>query len=297
MTSSPRTEDRPTEAAQPSPGAPPCPYDALYIYYLEGPVDGDAVSSHRHFLGNWKEGQSTFLFFSRPAPEAVEALLQSRPAGKLIDTFRFDYAQWQGNAVTPFQVGAIRVVPYWHQEKAGEGAVKEGHLLLLDPGVVFGAGTHPTTRDALKLMDSLFEHHRPRTVLDLGTGSGILALAAVLLGSEKVLAVDLNPLAARTAGKNIRINRMEENILAIQGDAKDFIDCPADLVIANIHYDVMQHLLLAKGLGQKRWVILSGLMRSQARAATDVVEGRRFDIIETRIHEGIWYTYLLKKRA
>ncbi len=290
-------DDNPIKAPKPSPEKEACPYGDLYIYYLDGSVDADAFSSDINFLGNWKEDQTSFLFFSVPAQEAVTAFLKKHPGLNLIDQFCLDYTLWQGIDPVPFQVGTIRVMPCWYQEESVGTVGDAPHTLLLDPGVVFGSGAHPTTIGCLKVLNLLFERVNSHTILDLGTGTGILALAAVKLGAQRALAVDLNPLAARTAQKNIRINRMENKILAIQGDAKDFIDCPADLVIANIHYDAMKGLLYAKGLNQKRWVILSGLMRSEARDVTDVLASKRFDIVESQNHEGIWYTYLLRNRA
>ncbi|MEE8430938.1 MAG: 50S ribosomal protein L11 methyltransferase [Candidatus Desulfatibia sp.] len=92
----------------------------------------------------------------------------------------------------------------------------------------------------------------------------MLALAAFRLGCSKTLAVDLNFLAVNTALKNVRLNRMQDTVLVIQGLAEDFIDSPCDLVIANIHYDVMKQLVDAQGFFDKEWFILSGLLHTQA---------------------------------
>ncbi len=274
-----------------------CPYGNLFIYYFDGIVDSGAFASHEDFLGNWEEDRYSFLFFSRPASERVEAFLEHRPDLNLLDHFQLDYAQWQGKDLVPFRIGTLEVIPCWLERETAGLPVGEGHALFLDPGVVFGSGAHPTTLDCLKTLQRLYTLEKPSTALDLGTGTGLLALAAVKLGSARALAVDLNPLAARTARNNIRINRMEGKIAAVQGNAEDFIDCPADLVIANIHFEVTKRLLCAKGLEQKRWMLLSGLMRSEARAVLDGMALRRFDLVEAWDYEGIWHTYLLKNRA
>ena len=87
------------------------------------------------------------------------------------------------------------------------GCWNEGEILiLLDPCVVFGTGYHPTTRSCLKALWNLYQKEKPATVLDLGTGTGILALAAVKWGARRVLTVDCNELAAETASRNVKLN-------------------------------------------------------------------------------------------
>ena len=99
----------------------------------------------------------------------------------------------------------------------------------------------------------------------------------------------MNHLAVTTADNNIRINRLEDRILALQGRAEDFIDQPADLVTANIHYDVMKELISAGGFLKNRWFILSGLLRSQAK---DVESRMPVRIRQRWAYESIWYTIM-----
>ena len=80
--------------------------------------------------------------------------------------------------------------------------------ILLDPGLVFGTGTHPTTRDCLDALELAAGSKKFNTVLDLGTGTGLLALAAAKLGSKGVVAADLNLLAAKTAERNVKLNHL-----------------------------------------------------------------------------------------
>jgi ribosomal protein L11 methyltransferase len=115
-------------------------------------------------------------------------------------------------------------------------------------------------------------------------------LAAALLGSS-VLAVDLNPLAAQTAWRNVRLNRLEEKILIIQGRAEEAIDHPADLVVANIHGEVMLRIMESAGFRQKRRFILSGLMRSDAKEVRRRLAVLGIQIAEEWVQDGIWHTY------
>jgi ribosomal protein L11 methyltransferase len=126
----------------------------------------------------------------------------------------------------PFKVGNLIISPPWEDVKAEEGEV----LVRLDPNVVFGTGYHPTTRTCLQALWEIYQEERPRKVLDLGTGSGILALAAAKWGAEKVLAIDCNGLAAETALRNVLSNGESHRIEVRMGKAEGFIEEEADLI-------------------------------------------------------------------
>ena len=97
----------------------------------------------------------------------------------------------------------------------------------MEPGLAFGSGYHPTTRRCLELLRRVYEADTPRQVLDLGTGTGILALAALALGAERVVAVEYNELAVRTAARNLKHNQREAEVHLIQADARHFAHLPA----------------------------------------------------------------------
>jgi ribosomal protein L11 methyltransferase len=105
----------------------------------------------------------------------------------------------------------------------------------------------------------------------------------------------LNFLAARTAGQNVRLNHLQNRVAIVQGRAEDFIACPADLVVANIHYDVMRRLVNVKGFFAKKRFILSGLLRSEAKDIADNLARRQVKIIKQWAHEGIWHTFYGKR--
>ena len=129
-------------------------------------------------------------------------------------------------------------------------------------------------------------------MLDLGTGSGILALAATKLGCRKALAVDFNYLAARTARTNVQLNNMDDNILVIQGRAEDYTVFPSDLLVANIHYEVMKKLVRTPGFLRQKWFLLSGLLRSEAKEMADFLSRQPVIIIKQWNQDGIWTTFL-----
>lgn len=265
-----------------------CPYDDLYIYQLDGRLTSQIEIRQNCFIGNWEEAGSSFLFFSKPADPEIDKLLLAQPQLTCIDSYHMSYEQWQGTVFKPFDHGCFQIVAPWHDETVcGHGQLP----IILDPGVVFGTGTHPTTRDCLDAVELAYRQKPPERVLDLGTGSGLLALAAARLGCKLNLAVDLNLLAAQTAEKNVRLNHLKNQIAVVCGYAEDFIDGPADLLIANIHFDVMQKLIKASGFKTKKRFILSGLLRSEAKQVRIELERASAKVIKSWTHEGIWHTF------
>jgi ribosomal protein L11 methyltransferase len=200
------------------------------------------------------------------------------------------YDEWHGGKVVPFRFGRFFISPPWIKSDSRE---QDLHIIL-DPGVVFGTGTHATTRDCLEALELACSSHSIESVLDLGTGTGLLALAAARLGCKYILAVDINLLAAKTAQRNIRLNQLDDKILTVQGRAEDFVDCHSDLVIANIHYDVMKNLLNSEGFLSKKWFVLSGLFRSQARDVAHKLSQYPAKIIKKWERDGIWHTFFCK---
>ena len=268
----------PTEV-EPKADIPHHPYGMLHIYYLSGRLAPDAENFGGAYLGNWEEEDTSFLFFSRPAGGQVEKLLAAQPHLSLLDTFQMTYEQWQGGIVEPLTIAGFTLFPPWIEGRSGPTA-PEGIALILDPGLVFGSGTHPTTADCLRALKKAFcQHPAPEIVLDLGTGTGVLALAAAKLGARRVLAVDLNPLAACTAKRNAALNDLSTQVLSVRGRAETVIDTPADLLVANIHFEVLDRVMAAPGFVDKPRVILSGLLRSEARIVKDELTRRGFRIV------------------
>lgn len=112
-------------------------------------------------------------------------------------------------------------------------AAEEQDLIIeLDPGMAFGTGTHATTTLCMETMEARLKPGM--SVIDVGTGSGILAITAAKLGASPVLAVDLDPVAVKVAAENVAINGLTERILVRHGDLLQNVDEPADLVVANI---------------------------------------------------------------
>ena len=263
------------------------PYKELHIYYINGRIAWDAAVNDPHFIGAWEEDGDSFLFFTHPAHKDIQTLLERHPHLILADSFQMTYDEWQGGAIETIQVGRLQVVAPWQAQNAPWCADR----ILLDPGVVFGTGTHPTTRDCLNALQLAFDGRRIHTVVDLGTGTGLLALAAAQLGANRVLAIDLNRLAAQTAHRNVQLNRMAHQVLVVQGNAKNFMDLSCDLMVSNIHYAVMRQLVATPGFVDRKQFILSGLLRSQARDIEYQLQQRPVKILRKWERDGVWTTF------
>ncbi len=263
------------------------PYAELYIYYLQGKVDDSLVIADTGFVGNWQEDGFSFLFFTQPSEDLVNHLVSAHPHLTLVDHYQMGYDQWQGEPVVARRLGDFMVAPPWDRPEDFD-ATKD---ILMDPGVVFGTGTHPTTQDCLTAIALAVAEHPVECALDLGTGTGLLALAAARLGCHRVLALDVNMLAAKTARCNVQRNELVSRIAVIQGRAQDWIEHPADLIIANIHYDVMKQLIAMDGFWQARRFVLSGLLRSEAYAVAETLAAGGAQVRSRWDQDGIWHTF------
>jgi ribosomal protein L11 methyltransferase len=192
----------------------------------------------------------------------------------------------------PFRVGEhLVIVPSWEPAGPGPGDT----IILLDPGMAFGTGLHPSTRLCLTLLEA---HLRPGdSVLDLGTGSGILAIAAAKLGAASVLARDIDPVAVEAARENVARNgvdhavRVEEGSLPEAGAKTRF-----DLVLVNILAEVIVRLLgegLAEVVKPSGKLILSGIIAPKADDVEAALAARQFTVGEQRT-EGDWVAFLAR---
>lgn len=160
------------------------------------------------------------------------------PLGKMeIETGGIDdenWAEYWKKDYKPFRLGKHMVVkPGWEQYEAQQGDI----VLEIDPGMAFGTGTHETTALCVELIE---EYMQPgASVIDIGTGSGILAIAAIECGAGEALATDIDPLAVKVAAENVQRNGCAGKVEVRQGDLLEVVDRKADVVVANIIADVI----------------------------------------------------------
>jgi ribosomal protein L11 methyltransferase len=182
----------------------------------------------------------------------------------------------------PTEIGdRLIVYPAWLEPPAELDRL----VLRLDPGVAFGTGTHPTTQLCLESLEMRLALDNSALILaDVGCGSGILSIGAVLLGAQKVYAVDTDPLAVASARENRHLNHIHPDALVInQGsvaELKTLVPEGVDGLVCNILADVIIELLpefttLVKPDG---WAILSGILLEQTQAVADSLEQNGWDI-------------------
>ncbi|MBF0284959.1 MAG: 50S ribosomal protein L11 methyltransferase [Magnetococcales bacterium] len=156
----------------------------------------------------------------------------------------------------------LLILPSWLKPPKGN----RRRILRMDPEMAFGSGTHETTRGCLEALERFAEAEPLGPMLDMGTGSGILAIGAALLGAKSVLALDNDPVAVKTCRRNAKINHVHRAIRAKQRDAPPAKAERFDVVVANILAEVLIRLApeLAAALRPGGRLILAGILLDQA---------------------------------
>lgn len=236
-----------------------------------------------------------FAVIDRPARKrvVVEAVCANRnAAARLLASFGGrtellprDWLERYSKRATlkPIRVGARLLVVDAPGSDDGET------VLVIPAGAAFGTGEHATTAMSLRMLERVTRgKSKPWRLLDAGTGSGILALAAVRFGASEVIAIDHDPLAISTARENARANRIDR-IRFLVGDVKITRGVKFDYITANLYADLLVSLLpcYRKILAASGALILSGVLRAQEDELRRALRAHRFEILETR-RRGKW---------
>ena len=194
----------------------------------------------------------------------LDRLRQSLPTGEKLDISyqSLPDEDWNRNWKKHFKPEHITprlvIKPSWEDYTPAA----EEHVIEMDPGMAFGTGHHASTRLCMRFIDRLLTGTSPpKTVLDVGTGTGILAMAAVLLGARSAFAIDNDPEAVQVAANNVQRNKLQNDIKISGTDVRDIHE-QFDLVIANIIHDTL--IALAPYLIEKlipgAHLILAGIL-------------------------------------
>ena len=265
------------------------PADVIVKTYL--PLDGSASEARRRLEeGLWHLGQILPL----PSP-----LLRELDESDWSEAWKQQYHR--------LHVGRrIVLVPAWETYEPSPGQV----VIRLEPGQAFGTGLHPTTRLCLEALERLV---RPGcTVLDVGTGSGVLAIAAALLGADPVLALDADPVAVRTAAENVAANGVARQVavrhaslpggdalprhFSLDGSLARLDDGAYDLVLINILAPVIVGMApaLAARTRPGGHLVAAGLIEDQAEGVAGALQAQGFAILD-RTQEDDWVCLVARR--
>jgi ribosomal protein L11 methyltransferase len=171
--------------------------------------------------------------------------------------------------------------------------------LRIEAGAAFGTGHHGTTVGCLLAYDALLKRRRFNRVLDVGAGTGVLAIAAAKTGSRRAVGTDIDPVSVRISRENAKVNRVHARFVHAAGLAHPAVAAgrPYDLVFANILARPLIHLAedIRRALRPRGTAVLSGLLRSQERAVRAAYLDRGFRL-ERRIHRDAWAALVLRRR-
>ena len=182
------------------------------------------------------------------------------------------------------------VKPTWEEYEPAEGE----KIIEIDPGMAFGTGTHETTTLCMRLLEKYLKDDQ--SVMDVGCGSGILAIAAALLGSKDILGVEIDPDAVRTAIENVELNGVSDVVEVKEGDLTKGVNKVVDLIVANLMAPLVIELsgAAADHLVDKGIYISSGILIEKRDQVAEAVKAAGFEIVVI-LEEGEWCAIAAQK--
>lgn len=253
----------------------PAAFEKITTYISIDPSDSDnetiskKINELKQFLANLP-----LIFTECPAPKFFTEMIMEEDWGKAWKSF-----------FTSFQITPkLTIKPSWEKTKKQSQEDNGEHIIEMDPGLAFGTGHHASTQMALLLLEELYQSRTMKLekVLDVGTGSGILAMGCGLFGAINVLAIDNDPDAVETAKGNIIRNRLEDIITVSDQDIAS-IESGFNLIVANIIHDTLAEMakLLTGLLAPKGYLILSGILKGdQENSIREIYTGQGLSFIE-----------------
>ena len=257
-----------------------------------------------------KDCETCVTIYVADNPQGMEELMQVRqilarlkaqdPDGKygrleleMKDVDEEDWSNAWKKYYHPVQVGEHLVVcPSWEAYDRQPDDV----VLTLNPGMAFGTGTHDTTRLCMELLEKYITPQD--TVLDVGCGSGILAITAALLGANKIIGCDIDEVAVKVAGENAALNGVQDRIAFHQGDLTSQVEGSFQIICANIVADVIIRLSEDAGryLAKNGIFITSGIIDTREQDVLNALEQNGFQVIERRTSGG-WVALACKAKV
>lgn len=203
-----------------------------------------------------------------------------------------DWTEAWKHGIGAHDLGALSIAPPWLAD-----AHDLSRTIVIDPGMAFGTGEHPTTRGVVRLMAAVIREGD--RVADLGSGSAVLSIAAAKLGAASVAAIEIDPDAISNAEENVVRNGVAERVRVLEGDAEILLPlvAPVRVVLANIISSVLVQLLptIARALTSDGVAILSGILREERDDLLQVLGTSDWRVL-AEDEEGIWWSAAIERR-
>lgn len=246
----------------------------------------------------WFTPDDSFPALFRQLQEQLTAMHASQPlyGSLLADTRTVSEDAWAEvwkQYYKPFYAGKHLVVkPTWEPFDPAPG----DKIIEIDPGMAFGSGTHETTGMCISLLEETI--HGGESIIDVGTGSGILAIAAALLGAGRVLAIDIDPDAVRVAGENVVHNQVENIVEIREGDLLKNTQETCEICVANIISDIIISFAapLRNHIRPGGLFICSGIVRERTEEVREALLRADYEILKTE-HRGEWTAFLCRRNS
>jgi ribosomal protein L11 methyltransferase len=269
--------------------------DLLTESFFEGQA---AIAAFESPGGRW---DITVHFAEAPDQASIRELVRLAAGDDVAQGITFDAIEAKDWVKTTLEglvpVRAGRFIVHGSHDRAKVAPNQLG--IEIEAALAFGTGHHGTTRGCLLLLDHVLRAYRPRRVLDVGTGTGVLAIAAAKALQSKVLASDIDPLSVVTARENARLNGAGNLVQTIQASgfsAREFAEHgPFDLVLANILANPLKQMAtpMTRHLARSAMVILSGLLPPQATGVIAAYRARGLVLLKHLQIEG-WSILLMR---
>ncbi len=234
--------------------------------------------------------------FSDTSREMIEQMILLIPNASMKEIGQIEEENWNQvweQSIQPQRIDKFLVRPRW----SGEVAQQDEILLEIDPKMAFGTGYHATTRLMLKQLDQI--DFKNKTVLDAGTGTGILAIAAIKLGAKKAVGFDIDPWSKENAFENTLINGVEKSVDIRFGSTEQIKkDEKFDIILANINRNIILELIpfFVSKANENGTICLTGLLDVDEKSIRDSLVNEPVNIVDLQ-QENEWILFHLTKRV